>query len=190
MTKLVIWASCVHLHTFFISWGNFPFNVSLGLQWKIKIVLVILKLFTMWQNCVHFHTFFSWRKENYWKKIKLVRVCSVFQLVVIIWTTVTHWENLMTMSYLWKFFFLENKFIFVITTACFPHPLYQQGLGKPAIAYENLSITHSLIITRCPVITLCAIITCWRNLMTMSYVWKIKYHTLSNNHTLRELAIK
>ena len=65
---------------------------------------------------------------------------------------------------LMKIFFLENKFIFiqyfVTTTACFPRPLYQQGLGKPAIAYENLSITHSLIITRCPVITHCAIITC------------------------------
>ena len=75
VTKLVIWSSCVQLHTFFISWGNFPFNVSLGLQWKIKIALVILKLlklYTMWQN---------------WSFEPLVLTCTPF---------------LMTMFYLWK----------------------------------------------------------------------------------------
>ena len=72
LTKLAISISCVHLYTFFISWGNFPFNISLGPQWKIKIVLVILKLYNMWQN---------------WSFEPLVFTCTPF---------------LMTMFYLWK----------------------------------------------------------------------------------------
>ena len=50
MTKFAISVSCFHLHTFFIALGNFPFNIGLGPQWKMKIALVILKLYTKWQK--------------------------------------------------------------------------------------------------------------------------------------------
>ena len=35
-----------------------------------------------------------------------------------------------------SFFFLETT-LFITTIACFPHPLYQQGEGKPAIVIKR-----------------------------------------------------